>query len=244
MSLTGTTGFSPSEIQRAAMANAALSKTETAKRTVRVEKMPVGVSHQDLLDFFNGAVLALAGQPAAVATAPLKPVRAVQPKPGGAAHLIFRSVAGARVGLCLDGVAFRRAKLRIRMARVEESISQKNSTNNNATNRLSKSINNLKNSEGSDSQCPSPEESYLHSEELSNTVNSTTSHPDPTDVSLPELLGLMESVPHITPQWSQLQSNFTSNNFQSGTSNLSSAFSGPSASGPTGASVNAPPINC
>ncbi|CAD7957323.1 unnamed protein product [Amoebophrya sp. A25] len=89
------------------------TEKELLERTLIIGKTPPGVGNQDLIDFFNGAVLAMTGNPMEMATAKMKPVFGIAPTDGGKKRLLFRSFKGTVIGMQLNGIEYRRAHLEI-----------------------------------------------------------------------------------------------------------------------------------
>merc|ERR1719421_921133 len=96
---------------------------EMTKRVVVIEHLPKGVTAQELIEFFNGAVLAVTGNTIQQATnKSMSPVYAASVRDvdvgdgtkNRTADLRFRTPDGASVGMKLKGIEYKAAKLLLR----------------------------------------------------------------------------------------------------------------------------------
>jgi len=91
-----------------------LTTDELIVRTLEVENLPATVTGQELMEYFNGAVLAVTGNTIQQATARLAPTfDAKIDSDERTASLYFRTEVGASVGFKLNGIEYKAHKLRV-----------------------------------------------------------------------------------------------------------------------------------
>jgi len=91
-----------------------LSTGELMKRTLHIANLAQGVTSQELMEFFNGAVLAVTGNTIQNAAAKLAPVFDCKVDVGERkGTLVFRTPDGSNVGMKLNGIEYKQHKLKV-----------------------------------------------------------------------------------------------------------------------------------